>query len=72
MEDEYLEFLEDISILKENHILMKGHERTQSKVFKKIADNFKKSLLKTQAVQEQFGGLEDSTKSETIENFVEA
>jgi len=47
MEDEYLEFLEDISILKENHILMKGHERTQSKVFKKIADNFKKSLLKT-------------------------
>ena len=50
MEEDYDDFLEEIRCLKENHILMKGHERSQSKTFKKIAETLKKSLLKTQAV----------------------
>ena len=47
MEEAYEDFLEEVRCLKENHILMKGHERAQSKTFKKIAENLKKSLLKT-------------------------
>ncbi len=50
MEESYEDFLEEIRCLKENHILMKGHERAQSKNFKKIAENLRKSLLKTQSV----------------------
>ena len=47
MEENYEDFLEEIRCLKENHILMKGHEHNQSKYFKKIAENLKKNLLKS-------------------------
>jgi len=52
MEEEYLEFLEDIRILKENHILMKGHERSQGKHFKKIAEKFRSQLSNSKDVNE--------------------
>lgn len=52
MEEDYEDFLENIRCLKDNHILMKGHENNQSKHFKKIADNLKKNLLKTDSVKE--------------------
>ncbi len=50
MEEKYEDFLEEIRCLKENHILMKGHERAQSKNFKRIADSFRNSLLATSSV----------------------
>lgn len=50
IEESYEDFLEQIRCLKENHILMKGHEKAQSKTFKKIADNLKKSLITTKAL----------------------
>lgn len=27
VDDDYLEFLEEVRILKENHVILKGHER---------------------------------------------
>eukprot|EP00347_Sterkiella_histriomuscorum_P000874 403374192 len=71
MSEYYEDFLEEIRILKENHILMKGHEHNQSKHFKKIAENLKKNLLKTESVQEQFGGVDDKIRDIAIDNFVE-
>lgn len=71
MEEDYEDFLEEIRCLKENHILMKGHERSQSKTFKKIAENLKKSLLKTQAVQSHYSGMIDNLKNDAIDNLVE-
>ena len=52
IDEDYQDFLEDIKILKENHVMLKGHERTQSKVFKRIADKFKKSLTRSNAIKE--------------------
>lgn len=71
MEESYEDFLEEIRCLKENHILMKGHERAQSKNFKKIAENLKKSLLKTQSVQDQYNRLSDNIRNDAIDNLVE-
>ncbi|CDW91715.1 UNKNOWN [Stylonychia lemnae] len=71
MEENYEDFLEEIRILKENHILMKGHEHNQSKYFKRIAENLKKNLLKTDSVQEEFGRANDKDKDMAIDNFVE-
>ena len=36
VEDVYHDFLEDIKILRENHIMIKGHERASGKNFIKI------------------------------------
>jgi hypothetical protein len=47
MEEEYEDFIEEVRCLKENHILMKGHENNQTKLFKKIGENLKKNLIKT-------------------------
>jgi|LauGreDrversion4_2_1035121.scaffolds.fasta_scaffold529798_3 hypothetical protein len=71
MEERYEDFLEEIRCLKENHILMKGHERAQSKTFKKIAENLKVSLLKTQAVQSHYSGMSENIKGDAIDNLVE-
>ncbi len=71
MEESYENFLEDIRQIKENHIWMKGHERSQSKNFKKIAENLKKSLLQTQAIQEHYSGMQDTVRNDAIDNFVE-
>ena len=71
MEEDYEDFLEEIRCLKENHILMKGHERAQSKNFKKISENLKKSLLKTSSVQEKYGFLAENIKNDSIDNLVE-
>ncbi|TNV77955.1 hypothetical protein FGO68_gene5268 [Halteria grandinella] len=71
IEESYEDFLEEIRCLKENHILMKGHERAQSKTFKKIAENLKKSLVNTKSVQEQYGGLSENMRNEGIDNLVE-
>ncbi len=71
MEEGYEDFIEEVRCLKENHILMKGHERAQSKTFKKIAENLRRSLLKTQAVHTQYGSLNESVGSDAIDNLVE-
>ena len=71
MEESYEDFLEEIRCLKENHILMKGHERAQSKNFKKIAENLKKSLLKTGAVQQHYSGMPEALWNDAIDNLVE-
>lgn len=52
MEDDYDLFLEQIRQLKENHVIMKGHEKSHSKRFKTIGDMLKKSLMKTEAVRD--------------------
>ena len=50
---------------------MKGHEKSHSKRFKTIGEILKKSLVKTEAVREQFGSLEEKTREVAIDNFVE-
>lgn len=71
MEEQYEDFLEEVRCLKENHILMKGHERAQSKNFKRIADNLQKSLLSTAAVQTQYNQYPESLRNDAIDNLVE-
>ena len=71
IEESYEDFLEEIRCLKENHVLMKGHERAQGKTFKKIAENLRKSLVTTKSVQEQYGGLLENMRNEGIDNLVE-
>ena len=71
MEKPYEDFLEEIRCLKENHILMKGHERSQSKNFKKIAENLKKSLLKTGSVQKHYSEMPENLWNDAIDNLVE-
>lgn len=41
IDDEYSDFLEDIKMLKENHIMIKGHEKTQGKNYINLAKKFK-------------------------------
>ena len=71
MEENYEDFLEEVRCLKENHILMKGYERAQSKNFKNIANNLKRSLLKTESVQDQYDGLPENVRADAIDNLVE-
>jgi len=52
-------------------VIIKGHEKTHSKRFKEIGDHLRKSLLKTEAVQEEFGKLDEMQKTIAINNFVE-
>lgn len=42
--DEYQDFLEDIKILRENHIMLKGHERSQGKNYINIGKKLKKNI----------------------------
>lgn len=72
VEEEYLEFVESIRQIKENHIILKGHEKNSSRQFKNIAEEFQKIIRKTNPFKDKFGHLEDSFKQEALENFVEA
>jgi len=50
VEETYIEVLEDIKLLKENHMLIKGSELVMSKFFKKISDKLMLGLDKSNAV----------------------
>ena len=39
--DEYHDFLEDLKILRENHIMIKGHERASGKNFVKLGQKLR-------------------------------
>ena len=71
MEESYEDFLEQVRSLKENHILMKGHERAHSKTIKKIAEDMRKNLLQTESVQSEFGKYPESIRNDTVDNLVE-
>ena len=42
--DDYHDFLEDIKILRENHIMIKGHENASAKNFIRLGQKFKQQL----------------------------
>ena len=44
--DEYHDFLEDLKILRENHIMIKGHERASGKNFVKLGQRLRNQLQK--------------------------
>ena len=50
MQYEYLEVLQDIKILKENHVLMRDNFRTPSSFFKKTAEKLSSKLKHTSSV----------------------
>jgi len=72
IEEDYLDVLEDIKILKENHVLIKENFRTPSSFFKKITTKLSQSLEhRSPEVQEKFDQLVESQRVETLENFTE-
>lgn len=54
IDDHYHDFLEDIKQLRENHIMIKGHEKTQGRNFVNIGKKFKIQLEKLQVVNMAF------------------
>jgi hypothetical protein len=71
IDDIYHDFLEDIKMLRENHIMLKGHEKTQGKNFMNIGKKFKKTMEQLPVIQQAFQTYPDQLKKETIENLVE-
>ena len=71
VEETYHDFLEDIKILRENHIMIKGHERASGKNFIKIGQKFKQHLEQLQIIHLAFQQYPDQLKKETIENLAE-
>jgi len=71
VEELYHDFLEDIKMLRENHIMIKGHEKSQGRNFINLGKKFRKSIEGLDAVQETFLSYPDQLKSETIDNLVE-
>lgn len=71
VEDIYHDFLEDIKILRENHIMIKGHERASGRNFIKIGQKFKQQLQQLQIIHLAFQQYPDQLKKETIENLAE-
>ena len=52
--DEYQDFLEDIKILRENHIMLKGHEKSQGKNYISIGRKLKKHIEQLQIIRLAF------------------
>lgn len=50
MEETYHDFLEDIKMLRENHIMIKGHEKASGNNFIKLGRKFLPKLEKLEAV----------------------
>ena len=71
MQDEYLEFIQEIKNFKDNHVIVKGQERASSKNFSKISQMVQMTLLQAPALQELMQDLEEHEKLETLENFIE-
>lgn len=71
VEETYHDFLEDIKILRENHIMIKGHERASGRNFIKIGQKFKQHLEQLQIIHLAFQQYPDQIKKETIENLAE-
>ena len=42
--DYYIDFLDDVKTLKENNIMLKGHEKESGKNFIKLSAGFKNNL----------------------------
>ena len=77
VEDDYLEFLEQIKILKENHVFLKKNFSEPSKFFNQFTKSFKDILAGCSDVQKAFGFKNDTdlaTKNHqagVLENFTE-
>ena len=54
MEETYHDFLEDIKMLWENHIMIKGHEKASGNNFIKLGRKFLQKLEKLETVQNAF------------------
>ena len=50
MEETYHDFLEDIKMLRENHIMIKGHEKASGNNFIKLGRKFLTKLEKLETV----------------------
>ena len=59
IDDTYHDFLEDIKILRENHIMVKGHEKTQGRNFMNIGKKFKKVLEQLEVIRVSFQSYPD-------------
>ena len=71
VEDVYTDFLEDIKMLRENHIMIKGHEKSQGRNFINLGKKFRKSIENLSAIHDAFQSYPDQIRSETIDNLVE-
>lgn len=71
IDDTYHDFLEDIKQLRENHIMIKGHERASGQNYIKIGKKFKQSIEALEVVNQAYQSYPDQLKKETIENLVE-
>ena len=54
VDDLYHDFLEDIKILRENHVMIKGHERAAGKNYMNIGKKFKGHLKQLQIINLTF------------------
>ena len=71
VDDLYHDFLEDLKILRENHIMIKGHEKSSGKNFISLGIRFKNHLQQLQIIHLAFQTYPDQLKKSTIENLVE-
>jgi len=71
MQYEYLEVLQDIKILKENHVLLRDNFRTPSQYFKKTADKLVNYLKHTTSVPDLCKDYPKAEATQVYENFTE-
>ena len=71
VDDLYHDFLEDVKILRENHVMIKGHEKAAGKNYMQIGKKFKGHLQNLQVLNTAFQTYPDQIRKETIENLTE-
>ena len=71
MEEDYQEVLEDIKILKENHVLLYENFQSPSKFFQTIVAKFSDKLESTEPIENLSQSLTESRRNEFLENFTE-
>ena len=71
MEEDYQEVLEDIKILKENHVLLYENFQSPSKFFQTIVAKFSDKLESTEPIENLGQSLTESRRNEFLENFTE-
>lgn len=50
----YADFLEDLKMLRENHIMIKGHEKTSGANFMNIGKKFKRHVENLEVIKEAY------------------